>query len=144
MSMRKRVCVVSIFFICSHNFLLLLNKLFISIFSLFPVTFGGVTVFDQAFIISISPDRVNMCLLSVSLYGEECGSMVSNYYGYLLAWIAQWNSALVMQGSQVRIPFPVTFSFVSLYLICVFHCIHSFLLSLLQIFKNSYTGIDNI
>ena len=62
--MRNRVCVIilkkkfSIFHVRSHIFLLLCKKLFIFIFPLFCVTFGAVTIFDQAFVKSISPDKV--------------------------------------------------------------------------------------
>ena len=45
------------FFLLTH-FFLLCKKLFISIFSLISVTFGAVTIFDQAF---VSSDRMNTC-----------------------------------------------------------------------------------
>ena len=51
--------IISEFFICSYIFLLLCKILFIYIFPLFIVTFGAVTIFDQAFVKSISSDRVN-------------------------------------------------------------------------------------
>ena len=34
--------------------------MFISVFPLFSVTFGAVAIFEQAFVKSINPDRVNL------------------------------------------------------------------------------------
>ena len=72
----------------SHIFLLLCKKMFISIFPLFSVTFGAVTV--QAFVKcvkSISLDRIIMCYFVSFLKGKNflrggmCCTMDNNLSG---------------------------------------------------------------
>ena len=43
------------------------RKLLISIFILLFVTFGALIIFDQAFVKSISPYKLNLCLLGLKL-----------------------------------------------------------------------------
>ena len=44
---------ISVFFMCSYIFLLLCKKMFFFLYFLISVTFGAVTIFDQAFVKSI-------------------------------------------------------------------------------------------